>query len=107
MVTSNNTEAKRRVMSAISVVPNSGTDLTTKDSILYNIHVCNVTGSAATFTLTDKQSTPRYVLNAYSVPANSFVNIAFQEGLLMSGGVTWSAGTANALQSYLELRRKG
>ncbi len=106
MVISNNTECKRRVMSAISVVPNSGTDLATKDSILYNIHVCNVTGSAATFTLADKQSVPRYVLNAYSVPANSYVSIQFNEGLLMSGGVTWSAGTANALQGYLEIRRK-
>lgn len=103
MVTSNNRGPLRRVSSQITVVPNSDTALTSKNAVLYAIHVANVTGTAATLTVKDKQSTPRRLLEAYSVPANSFVHIEFQEGVPMTGGVNWSSGTASALEGYLDI----
>lgn len=106
MTTSNNKGPTRRVMDRLTLIPNSSTDLTAKDAIVFSIHVTNVTGTAATVTIQDKQGTPRQILSAYSVPANSFVNIPFNEGLPMPGGITWVAGTASALVGYIDATRK-
>lgn len=103
MVTSNNRGPLRRVMSQITLIPNSDTAVTSKDAVLYSIHVANVTAGAVTLTVKDKQATPRRLLASYSIPANSFVHIDFTEGVPMSGGVNWQAGSANALEGYLDI----
>lgn len=103
MLTSNNRGPQRRVSTQLSVVPNADTALTSKNAVLFGIHVCNVTGTAATLTVKDKQSTPVRLLQAYSIPANSFVHIDFPEGVPMTGGVNWSSGTASALEGYVEI----
>lgn len=103
MVTSNNRGPLRRVMSQTEVVPNSDTALTSKNAVLYSIHVANVTAGAVTLTVKDKQSTPRRLLASYSIPANSFIHIDFTEGVPMPGGVNWQASAATSLEGYLDI----
>lgn len=103
MLTSNNRGPSRRVMSQITVIPNSDTALTSKDAVLYGIHICNTTGGAVAIIIKDKQSTPRYLLNVYSIAANSFLHIDFPEGVPMKGGVNWQAGSSNSLEGYVDI----
>lgn len=106
MQTSNNIPFNTRVMSQITAVPNAGTDLTAKDCIVYAVHVCNNTVGAVTFTLQDKQGTPLKLFSAYSIPANSFLNVSFNEGIPCTGGLTWSASAATSLYGYIDARAK-
>jgi len=104
MVVSNNPPFRNRVMSQITVVPNSGTDLATKDTIVYGVHICNNTAGAVTFTLTDKQGTPLKIFNAQSIAANSSLTVNWNEGIFCTGGLVWSAGAATSLHGYVDAR---
>lgn len=83
----------------IQVVPSVATDLTSTDTYVYQLMITNITGSAATITILDKAATPRYLLPKTSIAANTTYVIAFPEGQKMKGGITWSTGTASALQA--------
>lgn len=106
MQTSNNKNFNKPVMTAITVVPNSATDLATKDCTLYSVNICNTTAGAVTFTLTDKQSTPRNVFKAQSIAANTTLAVSWNEGIPMSGGLAWTASAATSLEGYVDARVK-
>jgi hypothetical protein len=82
---------RNSVSEAIGAVPTGATDLTTTDTRVYQIHFVNTTAGALTVTLKDKQSTPRNLLTAYSIPANSYAKLDWPEGLFFSGGLNWIA----------------
>jgi hypothetical protein len=84
----------------LAVVPNAAADLTVKDTWLEQVVVANITGTAATFTLKDKQSTPRSLL-VISVPANDTKIYTFPSPVKMPGGVNWVAGTSAALNASI------
>jgi len=96
-----------QIPDGLKVVPNSAADLTTTDTWIFQIVVANKTGSAVTFTVKDKQSTPLELFNAVSLAANSITVAAFPEGVKMIGGVNWVAGTASALIAEVYAFRKG
>lgn len=89
------------IMQQTVVVPSSATDLTTTDTIVYQIVISNVTASAANFSFTDKQSSPLDIFKTVSIAANSVAMATFPEGLLMKGGITWLSGTASALNAQV------
>jgi len=88
---------------SIQVVPTSPTALSSTDTYVFQVTVANVTGSAATITITD--GTGKYLLAATSIDANTTYVLGFPEGVKMTSGVTWSAGTSNAIQASLRSRR--
>lgn len=92
---------KKELNSGIQIIPNTTTDVTTTDSVIWQIGLANVTGSAATVTIKDKQGTPRFLTSALSLPANSYTLVVFPHGALMLGGITWEAGSSNAIQADL------
>lgn len=88
---------------AISVVPTSPTALSSSDTYVFQITIANVTGSAATITVVD--GTGKYLLASTSIAANTTYVAAFPEGVKMTSGVIWSAGTSNAIQASVRARR--
>jgi len=98
---------QRQIPDGLQVVPNSAADLTTTDTWIFQIVVANKTASAVTFTVKDKQSTPRELFDAVSLPADSITVAAFPEGVKMIGGINWVAGTADALIAEVFAFRKG
>ena len=76
---------------AISQVPDVAADLATKTAAIWQIFVCNTTSGALTFTVTDKQATPRYILPAVSIAGNTAYVCSWPEGQPCSGGVSWVA----------------
>lgn len=81
------------------VPPSSATDLIAHDAWVFQVVLCNTTGSAATITVADKQSSPLNLFAAFSVGANTTVTFNFPEGVKMIGGIRWSQGTANAINA--------
>lgn len=79
------------ITDTITAVPTSGTDLTTTDSRVWQISVCNTTAGALTFTMADKQGTPRYAIKAASIAANTTYVVAWPEGIPFSGGINWTS----------------
>lgn len=78
-----------------------GTSLQTNHDIwLDELELCNNTGSAATVTLADAQSSPRYSLNTVSIAANSTSLIIWPGGRYFQGGATILAGIANAIDAH-------
>ncbi len=88
---------------AIQTVPTSPTALSSTDTYVFQVTVANVTGTAATITIVD--GTGKYLLAATSIDANTTYVLGFPEGVKMTSGVTWSAGTSNAIQASLRSRR--
>ena len=85
----------RELTGSLVPVPTSPTDLTTVDTWIRQIYVSNPTGGSITFTVKDKQSTPRNVLGAVAIAANSTSLVMIcPDGLYCPGGVNWSAGGA-------------
>ena len=62
---------KNSVSELITAVPAVAADLTTTDTRLYQISICNTTAGALTFTLKDKQSSAKNILTAVSIAANT------------------------------------
>lgn len=96
----------RQLSRAIQVVPDSDTDVSTTHTEIYQINVANVTASACTFTVKDKQSTARYLIDAASIAANTTYVIAWPEGAWMENGFSWSSGTASCLEASIKALRK-
>src|ERR1044072_1207580 len=94
--------AKKRLTNSIQVVPNVAADVTTKDTYLQQMSIANVGAAAATLTVKDKQSTPRYVFNALTVEPNTIVIIAWPQAIELRGGLNWVASDATSIQVALE-----
>lgn len=77
--------------------PNSGTDIATATTWVTSIRICNRTASAVTFTLVDKDTTPFEYYSAVSIPARTVTNERIAAPLKFVGGITLTAGTADAL----------
>lgn len=90
-----------QISETITTVPAVAADLTTTDSRLWQISIANTTAGALTFTLKDKQATPRYALAAVSIAANTTYVVAWPEGQFFSGGVNWVASGAGLEASVI------
>lgn len=86
---------------AVQTVPAVAADLSTTDSLLWQIMVCNTTSGALTFTVTDKQATPRYILPAVSIAGNTTYVISWPEGQFCDSGINWVASGAGLQASIV------
>lgn len=77
-------------------MPDSLTDVATSTVWIKEIHITNVSASAVTFTIQDKQGTPLLAFDEYSLSAGETFSNAW-EALQMPGGFSWVASAANAL----------
>jgi len=74
------------------------TDLFVGSFRVQTIVVANVTATAATITIQDKQVTPVAALKTVSIAANTTQVFNFgSNGILFQGGLSAQAGTANAI----------
>lgn len=78
----------------LQAIPSSPTDISTKDTYVFQISLTNGSGGALTFTLSDKQGTPIEGMKATSIANASTVSFNWEEGLFCKGGVTWGASGA-------------
>ena len=90
---------------APALVPSSAEDVVVQSSGVYidTIVVVNPSASAVTITITDKQGTPREIIDV-SVAANTTYVIKMW-GYWSPGGISWSAGTNNVLVGYIRMRK--
>lgn len=90
---------------APALIPSSAEDVVTQTSGVYIdvITIVNPTASAVILTVTDKQGTPRKILDV-SIAANTTYVIKMW-GYWAPGGVSWSAGTNNVLIGYMRIRK--
>lgn len=100
-LTSKRSLYRYEIMQALAVVPNSATDLSTTDSIIYQIVIANMTSGAITITITDKNTTPLDLMKAVSIAAFTTPVVAFPEGVLMKGGINWVASGASSLNGQI------
>jgi len=84
---------------AMQFVPDSATDLTSTNSLLYSIYVNNISSGAVTFTVKDKQATPMEIIPALSIGADSAVFFEWNDGIVCPGGINWIASAASALSA--------
>lgn len=82
-------------------VPDSATDITTKSGYVTSIRFCNRSGTAATITLEDKDTTPFEFYEAVSIAANSVSNERISTPLRFVGGLSIQAGTADAITAEI------
>lgn len=83
-----------------AVVPTEAVDVVATDVYVEEITLSNTSGSAATVTIKDKQGTPRSILEAVSIAANTTYVITFPKGRYMPGGVNWVA-SAGSVVGYI------
>lgn len=88
---------EKSVNPALQVVPNSGTALTSEDTLLFSMYVSNTTGGAVTLLVVDGNS--RQVIPTVSIPANTVQFYQWNDGIFCPGGITWTAGSASALHA--------
>lgn len=67
------------------------------------ITIVNPSASAVTVLITDKQSTPRAIIDV-SVAADTTYVVKLW-GYWAPGGIAWSAGTNNVLIGYIRMRK--
>jgi hypothetical protein len=82
------------------VATGAGSDLTTADTCVFSIAIANVTTTAATVTLRDRQGTPIEYVEGTTVPGNSVMIFDFS-GMKWVTGVKAIAGTASAINARL------
>jgi hypothetical protein len=87
-----------RYDSAITVIPNVNTVLTSTTTLVDTLFCSNITASPATVTITDDQGSPVTYVSAFSIAPNSnvqFINSA--QGLTFAGGIKWLSDTSSAI----------
>lgn len=94
------------VSKALQTVPDSTTAVASTDTEIYQISLGNVTGSACTFTLADRAASPKTLMAAVSIAANTTYVIGWPEGVFMDEGFTWSSGTASCLTAGVKALKK-
>ncbi len=85
-------------------VPTSSTAVTTSDAYLKSVTITNTTGSAVTFTLSDRQASPVAALSAVSIAANTTYVVSFPNLYWCPGGFTVTAG-GSGLNFYAAWRQ--
>lgn len=90
---------------APALIPSSAEDVVTQSSGVYIdvITIVNPTASAVTLTISDKQGTPREILDV-SIAANT-TYVVKMWGYWAPGGISWVAGTNNVLVGYIRMRK--
>ncbi len=91
-----------QVARGLQVIPNSATDVVAHTAWIYQLVVANTTATAATLLVQDKQGTPKTLVPTVSLAPNSLTIMSFPEGVKMTGGIRWTAGTASALTAEIE-----
>lgn len=91
-----NTFGRVQISQTLVTLPAVAADLTTKDTMLFQLTLSNITGGAVSVTITDKQSSP-VTLMSVSIPAGTIVVVAWPEGQFMKGGVNWVAGAGSSI----------
>ena len=86
------------------LVPTSLTALTSKETWVDMITISNETGTAATITIQDGNG--RAFLKNVSIAANTTEVIRIAGGRKFPGGLSWQAGTLNALTGFLRGLKK-
>jgi hypothetical protein len=90
-----NTGFFSEVPRGLTAVPGTTTALTTTDTELFEIAVCNPTGSAVTFTLNDAAGNK--IISAYSLAAGATQIWVFSEGVRLVGGIKWAGSTTGLI----------
>lgn len=88
----------------LQTIPDSATDLATKDTWVFQLTIVNTTASGVTLVIADKATVPKTLMTV-TIAANTTYVIAFPEGQKMKGGLTWQAGTASALNGSIKAKR--
>lgn len=86
---------------AIAAVPNATTAVTATTTCVVSMYFVNITGSAASVTVTDGQGSPVVIVATFSIPPNSDVQRTWPYGLKCVSGIKWSAGTSAAVNGTL------
>jgi len=86
------------------LIPAAGEDVFTSNFEITEIHLVNESASTVAVTITDKQATPRQVVPAVTIAANSDHLRTFQ-GRLCPGGVNWSASVDAVVTGYIRGRQ--
>lgn len=97
---------KKVMANNLVAVPTSATDLTTADSVVFQVTLVNTTGAPVNFTLLDKNTSPLALFSATPVAANQTVAFNFEEGVPMKGGLRWNASGAG-LNAHIVGGQKG
>lgn len=105
--TTQRSSPQREITAGLQSVPNTPTDVTTTDSVIFQITVANTTGGAVTFTVTDKATSPKTLLPTVSIAANTAYVAVFPSGVWMTGGISWSASAASSLTAEIYGTYKG
>ena len=98
-LTTRNTYGRSQLASDLQVVPDSTTSLSTTDTWVFQLTITNVTGSAATFTMSNRATSALDLFKTVSIAANTTYIVSFPEGVKMKNGISWSAGTTSALNA--------
>lgn len=93
----------RRLTRGLQVVPAVAADLVSVDAWVYQITVANTHSSAVTLLVVDKATSPKTLVPTVALGANSLTIMSFLEGVFMSGGVNWVAGTADKLHADVDV----
>lgn len=82
----------------LQFVPDSLTAVSSTNTTLWQISVTNDCASAVTFYIEDRQGTPKVLIsNRVSIAAGNTYVFDWPEGVDLSGGFKWQAGTASCL----------
>lgn len=92
---------QRQIARGYQTVPSSLTDVTTTNTVIYQLTVANKTGTAATLLIQDRQGTSKTIIPTVSIAANTVYVIAWPEGTYCTGGMKWQAGTGSALDAEI------
>jgi len=97
----------KEITAGLRTVPNVAADLTTTDSVIFQISLANISAGAVTLTIKDRAGSPKSLMEAVSIAANTTYVIAFPEGVWMTGGINWVASAANSLNAEVYGTFKG
>ena len=86
----------KQVDPKLSTVPAVAADLTAANTIVFEVTLCNKSAGDVVVTMTDKQTVAKTFIKATLSAGMTFV-VPWAEGLFCSGGVTWIADTASAV----------
>ena len=81
----------------MQVVPDSATALTSTNTLLYSMYVSNTTDSTVSFLVVDGNG--REIVPEVDLPSHSILSAEWSDGIVAPGGITWTAGAANALEA--------
>ena len=82
---------QRTIPEGLQGVPTSPTDVVTTDAVIFQIAVGNPTAGDITFSVSDKQSSAKNLINE-TISANSVQLFNFNEGVKMLKGISWTSG---------------